>query len=173
MSSNGDPTSSERDGEGDPSRTGTADPQTRIAIGLIAAPGLPTEIAEELAEELGREPRGALSRGQMARSGGHGRAGRSAGAATELIDAAHQRLLREDWELAICLTDLPLRIGRRAVAGHASPTHRSALVSVPALGPARVQRRALEIAIELLGILLGSDGGEPPSRRAVRACAGG
>jgi hypothetical protein len=29
---------------------------------------------------------------------------------------AHQRLLREDWELILCLTDLPLRIERRAVA---------------------------------------------------------
>ena len=91
---------------------------------------------------------------------------------TELIDAAHQRLLREDWELAICLTDLPLRIGRRTLAGHASPTHRLAVISVPALGPARVQRRALDIAIELLGILLG-DTANRRVARAVRGCAGG
>ncbi len=39
------------------------------------------------------------------------------------------------------------------------------MISVPALGPARVQRRALEIAIALLGILLG-DAREPPSRQS-------
>ena len=74
---------------------------------------------------------------------------------TELIDAAHQRLLREDWELALCLTDLPLRMGRRAVAGHASPTHRVAVLSVPALGPARLRRGALDTAVELVSVLLG------------------
>ena len=85
---------------------------------------------------------------------------------TELIDAAHQRLLREDWEMALCLTDLPLRVRRRAVVGLASPTHRVALVSVPALGAARIRRRALDAAIGLLGILIG----EPadPSRRGGR-----
>jgi hypothetical protein len=74
---------------------------------------------------------------------------------TDLIDAAHERLLREDWELALCLTDLPLRIGRRAVAGHASPTHRVAVLSVPALGAARLRRRTLDTAVELVRIVLG------------------
>lgn len=74
---------------------------------------------------------------------------------TELIDAAHQRLLREDWELALCLTDLPLRIGRRPAEGHASPTHRVAVLSLPALGPARPRRRALDAAIGLVSTVLG------------------
>jgi hypothetical protein len=74
---------------------------------------------------------------------------------TELIDAAHQQLLSADWELALCLTDLPLRIRRRTVIGHASPTHRVAVLSVPALGPARPRRRALDAAIDLVKLLLG------------------
>jgi hypothetical protein len=88
--------------------------------------------------------------------------------ATELIDAAHRRLLREDWELAICLTDMPLRIGRHPVAGHASPTHRVALISVPALGPTRLRRRALETALDLvdgvIGEVTGDEDGEPRSQ---------
>ena len=67
----------------------------------------------------------------------------------------HRRLLREDWELALCLTDLPLQVGRRPVVGHASPTHRVALISVPALGPARLRRQALDMAVGLLNIVLG------------------
>jgi hypothetical protein len=74
---------------------------------------------------------------------------------TELIDAAHQRLLREDWELALCLTDLPLRVGRRPVEGQASPTHRVAVLSLPALGAARLRRRALDAAVGLVGAVLG------------------
>ena len=136
----------------------------QIAVGLIAAPGLPSEIAEALAEEL----RGEL--GDLYPDGDWRVPVVSDGLVeppvptTELIDAAHQRLLREDWELAICLTDIPLRIGRRTLAGHASPTHRLVVISVPALGPARVQRRALDTATELLGILLGA-AREPASRQ--------
>lgn len=39
---------------------------------------------------------------------------------TELIDAAHERLLREDWELALCLTDLPF--GSERVRWQGTPT---------------------------------------------------
>lgn len=92
--------------------------------------------------------------------------------ATELIDAAHDRLLREDWELAICLTDMPLRIGRHAVAGHASPTHRIALISVPAVGPTGLRRRVLETALGLVEVVIGDvigvvegDDGDRRSRR--------
>ncbi len=106
----------------------------RIAIGLIAAPGLAEKLAGGLSETL---------RDRLAQLYSDvdwevpvvidGMVTPSA-PATELIDPAHRRLLREDWELAVCLTDVPLRIGLRTLAGHASPTHRIALVSVPALG---------------------------------------
>lgn len=160
MSSNGDPTSSERDGEGDPSRTGTADPQTRIAIGLIAAPGLPSEIAKDLAEDLERSLAERYPEGRWHVPLVTDGLVTPPAPATELIDAAHRRLLREDWELAIALTDMPLRMGRHLVAGHASPMHRVALVSVPALGAARVRRRLLETALDLVEVLLGEMTGD-------------
>jgi hypothetical protein len=55
----------------------------------------------------------------------------------------------------MCLTDLPLRVGRRPVEGQASPTHRVAVLSLPALGAARVRRRALDAAVGLVGVVLG------------------
>ena len=106
----------------------------RIAVGLIAAPGLPSEVAEALAEKLGRELGEFYPDGDWRVPVVTDGLVEAPAPTTELIDAAHQRLLREDWELAICLTDLPLQIGRRAVAGHASPTHRLAVISVPASG---------------------------------------
>ena len=74
---------------------------------------------------------------------------------TELIDAAHERLLGQDWEMALSLTDLPLRVGRRTVVAHASPTHRVAVISLPGLGPARLRPKALETAIGMIRVLTG------------------
>ncbi|UJA21882.1 hypothetical protein HJD18_06830 [Thermoleophilia bacterium SCSIO 60948] len=134
-----------------------------MAVGLIAAPGLASEVADAVSEKLAGELAELYPDGDWAVPVLNDGLVEPPAPTTELVDAAHGRLMSEDWELAICLTDLPLRIGRRTIAGHASPTHRLAVISVPALGPARVQRRVLETAIELLAILLG-DGREPAPR---------
>jgi hypothetical protein len=42
---------------------------------------------------------------------------------TEILDAARRRLLEGDWDLGVVVTDLPLRLGRRPVSRHVSPTH--------------------------------------------------
>ena len=87
----------------------------------------------------------------------------------ELVDAARRRLLSEDWDLALCLTDMPLELSRRPVVGHASPVHGVALLSVPALGAVGLRRRALEAATGLVRTLLGDDDGDddPGDRAAV------
>ncbi|WP_218566435.1 hypothetical protein [Vallicoccus soli] len=77
----------------------------------------------------------------------------------ELVDAARDRLLAAGWDLAVCLTDLPLQLARRPVVAHASPVHGVALVSVPALGPVGLRRRGLALAVQLVEELLG--GGAP------------
>jgi hypothetical protein len=141
-----------------------AEPAPRIAIGIIAAPGLPSDLAAGLADQLARRLTKLYPDAEWHLPTVSDGLVEPPAPTTELIDAAHRRLLAEDWELAICLTDLPLRIGRRTLAGHASPTHRVALISVPALGPARLQRRALELAVELLATVLG-DTREPPTGR--------
>ena len=89
----------------------------------------------------------------MASPAGRRRARHAAAPTTDLIDAAHQRLLREDWELALCITDLPLRVGRRPGGPGEPDASRRAVLSLPALGAARLRRRALDTAVGLLGIL--------------------
>lgn len=74
---------------------------------------------------------------------------------TELIDAARGRLLDEGWDLAVCLTDLPLRLSRRPLLTHSSPTHAVALVSLPAFGVRMVSRRLLDSTVEAVSILVG------------------
>jgi hypothetical protein len=133
--------------------------QAQIAIGLIAAPGLPAELASDLAADLEEHVSERYPEASWHVSVVTDGLVEPPAPATQLIDAAHRRLLREDWELAICLTDLPLRIARQPVAGHASPTHRIALVSVPALGPARLRRRVLETALDVIDVVLGEVAG--------------
>jgi hypothetical protein len=83
---------------------------------------------------------------------------------TELMDAARERLIGENWHLVILITDLPLRLARRPVLTHTSPTHGVAVISLPALGAFQVRRRLVEEAAAAVGHLVG----DPPARRPGR-----
>ena len=86
-----------------------------VTLGLIPAPDIPEKIANEIAGELP----GLLARRVDAAAvswevpvvvdpltgSGHN--------APEILDVCRERMLREGWDLAICLTDLPVyRDGR-------------------------------------------------------------
>ena len=114
-----------------------------LVLGLLAAPGRPTEVAEALAEDLPglladrvtdtvswRVP---VRTDPAVADMSHG---------VEAIDFARARLLRDGWDMAVCITDAPLRIGRRPVVADASATHGVALISLPALGAVQTRRRA-------------------------------
>jgi|tagenome__1003787_1003787.scaffolds.fasta_scaffold20928503_2 hypothetical protein len=74
---------------------------------------------------------------------------------SEIVGAARQLLLARAWDLVVVLTDLPLRLARRPVVAHASPMHRVAVLSVPALGTLAVRRRLRDAVLRLIGALLG------------------
>src|ERR687890_622917 len=59
--------------------------------------------------------------------------------APEILDVCRERRLSEGWDLAICLTDLPVYRGGRLVAGDVSGKRGVAGLSLPALGAARLQ----------------------------------
>src|SRR3954465_13821109 len=73
-------------------------------------------------------------------------------------------MIREGCDLAVCLTDLPLRIRHRPVVADASATHGVGLVSLPALGAVQLRRRASDAVVRLVDGLLGE--GEPSGRDA-------
>ena len=83
----------------------------------------------------------------------------------DLIDATRTILLEHDWDLALTVTELPLRIGHRPVLSHASPTHGAAVISLPALGVLGRGRRLSETAAHAVGALVGDEtwghGGRP------------
>ena len=125
-------------------------------LGLLAAPGLPTEIAEELAADLPpllaervtdavswRVPVLTEPEATHLTSG------------VDAIDLGRERMLRHGWDLAVCVTDAPLHIGRRPIVADASATHGVALISLPALGAMQTRRRARDAVIRLVDGLVG------------------
>ena len=72
----------------------------------------------------------------------------------DLMESARDRMLDEDWDLVLVLTDFPLKDGRRVVKTQLSPVHGVGLVVVPALGvvqvPTRVRKACLTLVEEIL-----------------------
>jgi len=134
-----------------------------VIVGIVASPGVATDLARGLlpglAERIGRRLPGVT---WTVRYESDALVDRPADL-NRLVSAARQRLLRNDWDLVICVTDLPLQTARRPVVAHASGTHGVAVLSVPALGPVAVGRRASEAIVRLVAMLVG--GAEDADRR--------
>ena len=75
----------------------------------------------------------------------------------DLLEAARNRVLEENWDLAVVLTEIPLETGRRPVLTQLSPVHGVGLVSVPTLGAVHVRQKVQETTVHVVGQLLGYD----------------
>jgi hypothetical protein len=124
-----------------------------MVVGLLAAPGLLYELARHLARHLARELPGELS----ARFTGlswqfvvreEALAG-AEGSDEDLVEIARRRLLDEGWKFAICLTELPLHVGRHPVTAHASVSLGVGVVSVPALGAIHLESNLRQAVMSL------------------------
>lgn len=134
---------------------GPENPEVRL--GVIAAPSLPAGLAQRVTDDLV-----AVLRDRD--SDVHWRVSRVVDGLVRpptddgaLVEASRDRLLAECWDLALVLTDLPLRVGRRPVVAHASPVHGVAVLSVPALGTVAVGKKATDAALRLVDALLGDN----------------
>lgn len=152
------------------SRTVGLSDRDELVLGLVAAPGWPTEVAEALAEDLpgllADRVTGAVSWRVPVRTDP---AVADVSRGVEAIDLARARLLRDGWDMAVCVTDAPLSIGTRPVVADASATHGVALISLPALGAVQTRRRARDAIIRLVDGLVGESlelGERGPRRRA-------
>ncbi len=126
-----------------------------VVIGLISAPGTAAEVAANLADDLRAELSAQLPAVQWRVSTVIDVLVDPPAEDAALVAAARERLLREAWDLVVCLTDLPLRARRRPVVAHASPVHGVAVVSLPALGAVGLRRRARDAVVGLVRTLLG------------------
>ncbi|MEA2228650.1 MAG: hypothetical protein QOF04_2280 [Solirubrobacteraceae bacterium] len=145
----------DRDGS-EPEPAGDGSSGTLI-MGLLAAPGLPADLARELADELPALLVGRASTGVrwLVPAVTDPLAGDARGGATAMVGAARERMLREGWDLSVCLTHLPLTVNRRPVVATASATHGVALISIPALGALQLKRRVCDAVLRLVDRLTG------------------
>lgn len=139
-----------------------------VKLGLIVSPAIDQVAADELASDLGAalaarypevewEPE--VLTDPLAEPPVH---------LTELVSAARRLLLDADWDLAVAITELPLRLAHRTLLSHASRTHGVALVSLPALGVLRRRRRLYDIAADAVGTLVGD-----PERGGAQSAGAG
>ncbi len=126
-----------------------------VVIGLISAPGTATEVASNLADDLRPELSVQLPTVQWRVSTVVDVLVHPPADDAALVAAARERLLKEAWDLVVCLTDLPLRARRRPVVAHASPLHGVAVVCLPALGAVGLRRRTRDAVVGLVRTLLG------------------
>ena len=144
--------------EGEPSSDNSDEPppahDRSVALGLIPAPEMPHRLAQELSTKLPE----LLSRRVDERvswevsvicdplTG-------SDPDAVRVIDAGRERMVEEGWNLAICLTDLPIRTDGRPVVATVSTAYNVAVLSLPPLGVTLLRRRVREATLQLVSEL--------------------
>ncbi|HKC30013.1 MAG TPA: hypothetical protein VKB75_18505 [Jatrophihabitans sp.] len=129
----------------------------RMVVGLLTAPGLSQQVADHLARQLParlaqRHPEfewHVVLRAEPLLG--------TPGVGVDLVQLAREQIRREGWQLAICLTDLPLHAGRRTLTAQASVVLGVGLVSLPALGPVDLDERALQATMRVIDTLLQRD----------------
>jgi hypothetical protein len=108
-----------------------------IVVGLVATPPdyparvaarLTAELSGRLAERVDADVRWTV------REGWGGVAPRRDGGVEALLDDLASRRADDRWDVAICLTDLPLHAERVPLVAYVSARRRVAMVSLPALG---------------------------------------
>ena len=111
--------------------------RTVIVVGLIATPPdyparvalrLGAELADLLTQRVNDRVRWEV------RTGWGSVAPRRDGGVEALLDDVARRRGQEGWDVAICLTDLPLQVERVPIVVRSSAARRVAMVSLPALG---------------------------------------
>lgn len=141
--------------------------QHEVVAGLVAAPGLPLELAEDLAKRL---PDVLAARTPGVQWTFVPRAEPLVGTAAidvDLVQVTRDRMLGEGWRFAICLTDLPVRVRHRPVTAFASRALGVGVISVPAFGAVDLTERILQAVLYLVDELDPEDAGSA-SRHPAR-----
>jgi hypothetical protein len=108
-----------------------------VVVGLLATPpDYPARVAQRLAGELADLLARRVNdhvRWEV-RTGWGSVAPRRDGSVEPLLDDVARRREQEGWDMAICLTDLPLHVQRVPIVVRSSAARRVGVVSLPALG---------------------------------------
>ncbi|MEW2428778.1 hypothetical protein AB0877_12250 [Micromonospora sp. NPDC047644] len=140
-----------------------------VVVGLVATPpDQPARVAARLTAELidGLTARVSPDVRWTVREGWGKVAPRRDGGAEALLDELARRRTDDQWDVAICLTDLPLHFERAPLVAQTSGRRHVGIISLPALGLR--QMHAVRAAVpDLVGQLLAdaADHRVPPARR--------
>ena len=158
----------DRGAKADSRREGSA--RKPLVVGLLTASGLAHTVAARVARRLpsalaerfaGFEWKTVVKEDALA--------GASPSASrVDLVQISRRRMLEEGWDFVICLTDLPLHVGRRPVTAHASVTLGVGVVSLPALGAVDLQNRVRQAVLRVIDGLLGDRADRRPKGGADR-----
>ena len=122
-----------------------------MTLGLIPAPDIPekiaTELASELPELLAKRVDGGISWEVPVMVDPLTGTDREA---PEILDVCRERRLSEGWDLALCLTDLPVYRSGTLVVADVSAKRGVAGLSLPALGAIRLRQKAQELTLQLV-----------------------
>lgn len=138
-----------------------------VSVGLVAAPELPAQLAVELAAHLPQRlhrHRGGRWRVTLAEqpllAGPDG--------VEEILEAGCQARADEGWDAVICLSDVPLRDGKRPLVAAVDRHHKVAVVNIPAFGATLLLPRVRRAVVALIGDIAGDTLEAPNQLRAHR-----
>ncbi len=132
-----------------------ADPGLPSAIALDIARSLPARLAQEIDSDVDWTVRVVREPFEVAPS------------ADRVIDKARRRVRGTRWDVAICLTDIPLLADAGPVVAQLGHADRVALVSLPALGGFGLRRRLGDLVLALVSEMHGG----PPAAASVARLA--
>ncbi|MCW2956746.1 MAG: hypothetical protein JWO69_1615 [Thermoleophilia bacterium] len=121
----------------------------RVTLGLVAAPQLPRRVALDLVDRLPKLlDRNHQGRWHVALADDPLLAGRAGVQA--VLDAGRDARIAAGWDVAICLTDVPLRDQKRPLVAAVDRHDKVAVMNVPAFGLTALTSRVLKMAAVLV-----------------------
>ncbi|WP_051165560.1 hypothetical protein [Nocardia testacea] len=136
---------------------GMDDRASPVVVGVVADPDLPARLARELVQTLPAElaRRGDPSRWRLEVLDDPFEA--MYPDLEYLIDKAGRHVRDTAWDLALCLTDVPIRSDGEILLLSLDLRHRVALVSLPALGGLGIRQRLQKLAAVVVAALPATD----------------
>jgi hypothetical protein len=141
----------ETEASGGPTRPHTVD------LGFLVTPALDDDVVRSLAEEVKRELARRYPGVDWQITIDRDLLVSPPARLADVFDAARTRLLDRNWDLAVHVTELPLRISHRPVVAHTSRTHGVAIVSLPALGLKQSSRHLVQTIADAVAMFVGDD----------------
>lgn len=142
-----------------------------VLLGLLADPGLATELAQPLADRLpqlltrgvddGVCWRVTLVRDQFAAD--------EHGSVRHVVGMVREQVVEDRCDLWVCLTDLPRRAGTNPIIADASAEDGLAVASLPAMGGWRLRHKVADTVTALVAELVGRPAPLPGLARRVEA----